>query len=638
MKNFFNLKKCLTFCLVFTLVFSVPVFASETSEVSAKWVNNCWGDKFEKNKTAENVFGVEVKSGEKYTASTDGGKAYFGYIKSTTDDNATSIENSKFLIIDVNLATPDDGMTVCTRTNRDLRLINNIPLEKGKWHSARLVVEKPLLEDADNEYFAKHKLYLDGKLVGEYKQDATSQKRQKNDKQEWIDNNEKWYIQVPLDKADTSVCYTDLRISQEDSEPGQTLPKLTTNEKFAVAGDNKIYSKSTEGLKPSDITYSGDAVTATRKEADGTYTNVSDTLNEGDTILVNDSNKFLNTYTYMGDKNVVVNANAYDSLKSVTGGSVEEKKEISGKSADDSSAVLKNNANNSYPYFNLGSAKDKLISADYIVFELNVKPNEKCKSVKFTSDGGYQITQSISSDALKKDCWNKIIIVVSANKNSSGKYTNKFYINGKSYSPVSMDQKLGAVVNSGESSKTLNDMRLLAECTDGSEAVEIAYIDDVKIYETFVEPTVSEYTVTNSVNAAYDSKENIIYASYDNAIATACSGTIAKSEDGYVIINRGDENYSRYTKRTIEKGKISIDATAKEFWGVADKIDNDDRLIVAKYGSDNKLSGVEILQGTKIGNNVIKGSYTKDGNETVKLYFWNVNTLMPKAESKPVSE
>ena len=66
-------------------------------------------------------------------------------------------------------------------------------------------------------------------------------------------------------------------------------------------------------------------------------------------------------------------------------------------------------------------------------------------------------------------------------------------------------------------------------------------------------------------------------------------------------------------------------------------IGENDRLVSATYES-GKLSGVEILSGTKIGDYVIKAQYSTEDAKTTKLYFWNISTLKANAASATVGE
>lgn len=625
-----NLKQCVVFCLAFALVFSVPAFAADTVE-TAKWApknGSGGGTSFSETGT---LFGVTGKTATKYTC-TGSGKMVTGYTVKT--ETGTEMANDQFLIIDMNLATPDDGVTVATRTNRDVPLIKDIPLEKGVWHSARLVVEKPLLEDANNDYFAKHKLYLDGSLVGEYTQTATDTK--KLDKN--LDFNNEWDIRAGLQNQ--SVYYADLSLSYATEDPGQSVPSLAAKDSVYKTLNNKIYPTSKAGVKVSDLTCADGTVAVIA--TDETFKDDSALLQEGDRVLVS-KNQMYHAYRYTEKTNVILDASTYENLQRATNGTVRKETGVFGKDSADESAILKNEKNgnkNTNPYFNLGSAEGKIAGMDYMVFELNVKPNENCQRVCFTSTGGGAVANNISSDALQKDCWNKIIIVVNTKANENGKYTNTIYINGTQITTAEVPKKLGDVVSSTDS-RIMTDIRLNADCNTDAEAVDVAYVDDVKIYETFVAPTVLAYTVTNSANAAYDSQNAIIYAKNDDAITAACGGTVAKREVGYVIVNRGNENYSRYNVRTIESGKIGIDKTAKEFWSTADSIGTDDCFILAKYNSDNSkttLSGAEIIKGTRIGNYVIKGNYTTETGKITKLYFWDIKTLEAKAGSESITE
>lgn len=108
-----------------------------------------------------------------------------------------------------------------------------------------------------------------------------------------------------------------------------------------------------------------------------------------------------------------------------------------------------------------------------------------------------------------------------------------------------------------------------------------------------------------------------------------------------MIINRGDENYSKYNVRTIESGKIGIDTTAKKFWSTADSIDEYNCFILTKYNSDiskTTLSGAKIIKGTRIDDYVIKGNYTPKTGKITKLYFGDIKTLEAKAGSEPITE
>lgn len=638
-KVFKNLKKCMAFCLAAALVFSVPTFAAETNLQKWSLSNQDQG-----TQTTVTAFGAS--DAEPYVYSGNNSKSCYGALYNTNGD--VEVGGNQWLVIDVNLATDDQTAKVNARGAQDRSTTKDtFSIEPNKWHSVRLAVKNPdgtkQAKEGDGDAtlkYSEHKLFIDGKLVRHY--DPSNMTNNDNymvyNGGTASDSEAKWYIR--LSKAKNYKSYSsDLRISAADTV-GDTfaVPELTTNEKFAVLGDNKIYSKSANGLNLSDITYQSGTVKATRKSADGTDIAVTGALEKGDTILVKDNCYFLNTYTYMGDQNVILDASTYENLQQATNGTVRKETGVFGKDSADESAILKNEKNgkkNTNPYFNLGSAEGKIAGMDYMVFELNVKPNENCQRVYFTSTGGGAVAHSISSDALQKDCWNKIIIVVNTKVNENGKYTNTIYINGTQITTAEVPKKLGDVVSSTDS-RIMTDIRLNADCNTDAEAVDVAYVDDVKIYETFVAPTVLAYTVTNSANAAYDSQNAIIYAKNDDAITAACGGTVAKREVGYVIVNRGNENYSRYQVRTIADDTIGYDKTTGEFWSTAASFADDARLIYATYSANNELSKAEILTGTKIGGHVIVGKYQAEDNKTTKLYFWNMNSLEANAVSETV--
>lgn len=642
-KVFKNLKKCMAFCLAAALVFSVPTFAAETN--LQKW---SLSSQDQGTQTTVTAFGAS--DAEPYVYSGNNSKSCYGALYNTNGD--VEVGGNQWLVIDVNLATDDQTAKVNARGAQDRSTTKDtFSIEPNKWHSVRLAVKNPdgtkQAKEGDGDAtlkYSEHKLFIDGKLVRHY--DPSNMTNNDNymvyNGGTASDSEAKWYIR--LSKAKNYKSYSsDLRISAADTV-GDTfaVPELTTNEKFAVLGDNKIYSKSANGLNLSDITYQSGTVKATRKSADGTDIAVTGALEKGDTILVKDNYYFLNTYTYMGDRNMIFKADSFDALDKMnkTRVTVTNASGQFGKTESDSAAKLEATGSGSDagdPYISDSTAKN-MVKGSYIIFETNIVPLEKMTLFNYTSDWGYGLTPAVKKEQLVENCWNKVIYVVETTKNEEGKYPVEIYINGKQSSGTA-GVIFGDTVTNASGSKEMKDLRL---SINTKKAIgDAAIVDDVKVYETFYKPVISEYTVTDSKNAVYDSESNIFYAANDANIAEACGGTVAESGNGFVIINRSDENYSRYNVRTIESGKIGIDKTAKEFWSTADSIGADDCFILAKYNSDNSkttLSGAEIIKGTRIGNYVIKGNYTTETGKITKLYFWDIKTLEAKAGSELITE
>lgn len=201
------------------------------------------------------------------------------------------------------------------------------------------------------------------------------------------DNEGKWYIRLSSSKtvSGTKTYYsnysTDLRISVADNVADEfEILTLTKNEKFAIVG-NTIYSKSANGLSMSDITYPEADVTATRKSADGSEAAAENMLAAGDTILVNDKNQFLNTYTYMGDRNMIFKADSFDALDkmnktriTVTNASGQFR-ETEGDSA--AKLVSTGNGSNAVDPYITDTTEKNMVKGSYIIFETNIVPIEK---------------------------------------------------------------------------------------------------------------------------------------------------------------------------------------------------------------------------------------------------------------------
>lgn len=644
-----NVKCGIGLCLAVAMLLSVPVFAEATA-TSQKWsvTNQDSGDS-----ATVTAFGAVAANANVLKPEAKKDKSCYGATYNI--NGSVEVKDGQWLVIDVNLASDMEGASVTARGGVDrLTTKDKFEIEANKWHSVRLAVKSPdgtkVATEGDNLAYSEHKLFVDGKLVRHYAPtnltDHDNKMMYNNGTQP--DNEGKWYIRLLSSKTVSGVktfysnYSSDLRISVADSvDDTFEIPTLSTNDNFAVVG-NTIYSKSAAGLSMSDITYPEGAVTATRKSADGSETAVENVLAAGDTILVKDKNQFLNTYTYMGDRNMIFKADSFDALDKMnkTRVTVTNASGQFGKTESDSAAKLEatgsgNNAGD--PYISDSTAKN-MVKGSYIIFETNIVPLGKMTNFNYSSDWGYGLTPAVKKEQLVENCWNKVIYVVETTKNKEGKYPVEIYINGKQSSGTA-GVIFGDIVTNADASKVMKDLRL--SINTNKEIGDAAIVDDVKVYETFYKPVISEYTVTDSKNAVYDSESNIFYAADDANIAEACGGTVAKSGNGFVIINRGDENYSRYNVRTIESGKIGIDKTAKEFWSTADSIGADDCFILAKYNSDNSkttLSGAEIIKGTRIGNYVIKGNYTTETGKITMLYFWDIKTLEAKAGSEPITE
>lgn len=645
MKNVFKkAKKAASLCLVAAMLCTPMggVSAADTKDKKWKLANQDWGD--EKTVT---VFGANNVTAH-VAAQTDKDKNCYGVNYSANDGCDSS---GKWLVIDVNLATNTDTSITARGAQDRHTSINGFSVAAGKWHSVRLAIKDPNPNNAatstteTTKMYSEHKLYVDGKCVFHYDPSNFNTETMNYlvyDKGNKSDSETKWYIRFAKKAGAEYINYAEgLRISTSETEPdGGTIPTLSTTEKYIVSKNyiigNDIYL--------SDLAKDGLTITATRAEAEGEEKAVEDTLKAGDTVLVKNSENFVNTYTVKNpsDKNVLVENNTYDGLKSLQNSNNGTTTSVSGEygkeNTDTSSKViLKNDTTSSY--INLTAAKaDNIIGGGYFIFEANVKPSDKLEKVYLTSEWSWMIGKVIAAEQMYKNCWNKIVwIVDGTNKDSDGKYLVTIYLNGKVYDDTTKTTWLlgDTVTNdddkSANSTRQMQALRLCFGCSEKNANAGI--FDDVKVYETWTKPEVSEYTAANGDNVVFDG--SVAYVRGENAadtVATACSATKALSGNDYVIVNRGDETYSRYDIRAFGGDAIYCDSTSKEFWT---ENATDGKLIAVQY-SDGKLVSAEILEGTSIGGKVVKAAYTTNAGNTTKLYYWDMRTLQPLTASKTV--
>lgn len=108
-----------------------------------------------------------------------------------------------------------------------------------------------------------------------------------------------------------------------------------------------------------------------------------------------------------------------------------------------------------------------------------------------------------------------MIYVVETTKDTEWKYHVEIYINGKK-SLGTAGGIFGDTVTITSGSREMKDLRL--SINTNKEIGDVAIVDDVKVYETFYKPVISEYTVTDSKDAVHDSESNILSAANDAKI------------------------------------------------------------------------------------------------------------------------
>ena len=552
--------------------------------------------------------------------------------KTYVNKTGTEISNNHFVILDVNVATNDDGLKLYSRPSGDIHLIDNISLEKGQWHAVRLVVEKPMLENdtqAGSPYLAKHKVYVDGKLAGTYNAVEGDVKRT------WDTSSSKWNVDnkvwgVAVSKQSKYIYAADLRVSSAAEDPGEyTLPSIDANAAFKVLNGN-IMPTQAAGVKVSDITSAGGEVFVT--DTSGTEKTGDAVLADGDRIVVA-KDQLYNTYFYK-PYNTFAQRDDWSGTVNKTNATTEEVKGISGKASTDSSVCITNTTGAGY--LSIGDFKD-IAGADYIIYEANIMPTSNLQGINWTTNRAYSLSFGCRADALATDCWNKVIYVVSKNeKDESGNHKCELYINGVG-GRINYVQKApgDTVPYANEQNPEIPVTNIRLNFTPSSGYVgELAYVDDIKVYEACYKPEIAPYTVTDSENAVYDKDNNMMYATSNAAIATACDATLASEGNGWVIVNRGNENYSKYNVRTFTANTISRDGN--EFWGkTTSETTAKDKFIAATYDASGRLTGAQLINGTSIGDKILKCTF--EPTESSRLFFWNFENLRPHAQSLDVT-
>lgn len=626
-----GIKKCMALCLTAAMLMSTAatVSAEETTAPTNRWTVSHQNNGSDVNAEAEK-FGAVGKTGiRKINLKTErwAGKT------SLHPTSGTVIPNDHFVILDVNVATNEDGLTLYSQPGGNLPLIKEIPLEKGQWHAVRLVVEKPMLQDdtkTGSVYLAKHKVYVDGKLAGKYTASGNDVQRNIKEDGTWNVDNKTWGVSVGKQSTDKYIYAADLRVSSAAEDPGPySLPAVDANAAFKVLNGN-IFPTSESGVTVSNLACTGGTVTVT----DTTGAKKEDTaaLAEGDRIVVYKDQMF-NTYFYK-PYNTFAQRDDWSGTVNKTNATTEEVKGISGKASTDSSVYITNTTGEGY--LTIGDFKD-IAGADYIIYEANIKPTSNLQGLSWKTNRSYSLSFGCRADALATDCWNKVICVVSKNeKNEKGEYKCEMYINGDG-GRINYVQKVPGdtvpYINDANPEIPVTNIRLNFTPSSGYVG-DLAYVDDVKVYEACYKPEIAPYTVTDSENAVYDKDNNMMYATSNAAIATACDATLASEGNGWVIVNRGNENYSKYNVRTFTANTISRDGN--EFWGkTTSGTTAKDKFIAATYDASGRLTSAQLIDGTSIGGKILKCTF--EPTESSRLFFWNFENLRPHAQSLNVT-
>ena len=637
-----SIKKCLAFCLTASMLIST---AATVSAIDRSWTVNYQNGG---NVTNTVNFGAVGKGGI-HCINLKGNRFA---AKALASSDAGTISDESFLILDVNMATNEDGLTIYSQPDGNLPLIQNIPFDKGQWHAVRLVVQKPMLEDekiptlgdgtvntSAKGYLAKHKVYVDGKLAGTYNAvEGDRQRTWDTTKSNWnVFNNIAWGVSVPAtpaDKSDKYIYTADLRVSSAAEDPGEyTLPSIDANAAFKVLNGN-IMPTQAAGVKVSDITSADGDVFVT--DTSGIQKTGEEVLADGDRIVVA-KDKLYNTYFYKTNHVFYERNDWSGSIGTANGLTATKVNTISGKASTDSSVKV-TNSEAAGPYLTFGNFND-IAGADYMVYEVNIMPTDGLDKIQFTTNRAYELSPQINANKLKTDCWNKVIFVVRKNDlHTDGTYLSDVYANGSFDRTATAQKPPGDTVpyvNPENPEIPVTNIRINFTPSSGYVG-DLAYVDDVKVYEACYKPEIAPYTVTDSENAVYDKDNNMMYATSNAAIATACDATLASEGNGWVIVNRGNENYSKYNVRTFTANTISHDAATNEFWGkTTSETTAKDKFIAATYDASGRLTGARLIDGTSIGDKILKCTFTP--TESSRLFFWNFENLRPHAQSLDVT-
>ena len=146
-----SIKKCLAFCLTASMLISTAATVSATDRL--------WTVGYQNAGTVTNTVNFGAVDKDDIRCINLKGNRFAAKAFASTKEG--TIKDTDFLILDVNMATNEDGLTIYSQPDGNLPLIQNIPFDKGQWHAVRLVVEKPMLENDTKDgsvYLAKHKL------------------------------------------------------------------------------------------------------------------------------------------------------------------------------------------------------------------------------------------------------------------------------------------------------------------------------------------------------------------------------------------------------------------------------------------------------------------------------------------------
>ena len=530
------MKKIISMALIVAIAFTMIIVPTVSSAAVTATLAM-------KNVNGEFVSLYGKTANEKVTQATGSGKELVRVTTTSTTD--FDFTDKKYAVLDLNVAPvatvtdfavgPNAGGYYAVKSNEFVA---------GRWNSVRIVMEEKSKADiAADSTSQKYTMYINGTKVGE----GTSKSDQWAKMEDICGG-----FRFAMTGTFGGSYIGDARISDSDVNEAPVMPALEASSKYVISNDTVVLNPVSVTL--GDLKSTGNTVRLLK--SDNTLkTDASDVVEAGDTVVVIDADKHFTYYAVSSARTVIVDG--YNATSALT--ATEYTSAIAGKDASVTKLVNDKTSNNGYFQVNSGSVYPDTRTGKYFVLEMNYLPTCNETYLNFLGQGSVSLglpKLTVSGGAIKKDRWNKIVVVIENGATAENPRPQNTTYNSRAEALAASPHKISVYYNGtlhtdgtttkfptqyamtwtdGTSTKWETSIRVETTKASTSETYT-SYIDDVIMYH------IDDLSLVNLGTPELESFGDAVISGKEINLKSDISVADANAMDGITVISKTEGN------------------------------------------------------------------------------------------------